>query len=100
MNPTPDQQQGDPIAVILARMEVKLDNALTEQARHSTTLDRHDGRIGGAEDRLTVLESTRPTNDQVRAIVSESKPKNVAAWVGVVVAGLAVVAAYAALFVR
>ena len=51
-------QQGDPVAVILARMEVKLDNALTEQAKHSTTLERHDVRISKAEDRLTKVEST------------------------------------------
>jgi hypothetical protein len=86
MPPPTDSQQGDPIAVILARMEVKLDNALTEQAKHSTTLDRHDQRLRAVEDRTTTLEA--------------SKPKNVAAWAGVAVAALAVIAAFAALFVR
>jgi hypothetical protein len=86
MNPTPDSQQGDPVAVILARMEVKLDNALTEQAKHSTTLDRHDTRLRGVEDRLTVIESSRP--------------KNLAAWAGVAAAIAAVAVAIVALFMR
>lgn len=82
----PETQAGDPVAVILARMEVKLDNALTEQAKHSTTLDRHDQRLRALEDRATTLEA--------------SKPKNVPAWSGVVVAGAAVIVAIVALFVR
>lgn len=89
MNPTPPQdatQAGDPIAVILARMEVKLDNALTEQAKHGTTLDRHDGRIRGVEDRVTVLEA--------------SKPKNLAAWAGVLVALAGVCVAVIAIIAR
>lgn len=62
-------QAGDPVAVILARMEVKLDNALTEQARHGSRLDQHGSEIdtlkqdvavikaAGMPDRLTRVES-------------------------------------------
>jgi hypothetical protein len=52
-------QAGDPVAVILARMEVKLDNALTEQGRHTTTLDRHDKELGRLGNRVTSLETAR-----------------------------------------
>lgn len=89
MNPSPPQdatQSGDPIAVILARMEVKLDNALTEQAKHGHTLDRHDERLRAVEDRTTVLEA--------------SKPKNLAAWAGVVVSLVAVGVAVVAIIAR
>ncbi|HET6916910.1 MAG TPA: hypothetical protein VFH56_12540 [Acidimicrobiales bacterium] len=48
---------GDPVAVILARMEVKLDNALTEQSRHSTIIDRHDATLGEHGNRITALET-------------------------------------------
>lgn len=54
-------QQGDPVAVILARMEVKLDNALTEQAKHATSIDRHGQRLAKAEDRLTKVETAYVT---------------------------------------
>jgi hypothetical protein len=82
-------------------MEVKLDNALTEQGRHATTLDRHDGRIRGVEDRVTSLEAVKPlTHEDVRAVVESSKPKNVATWAGVAVAVIAVAVAFAALFVQ
>ena len=84
--PTEPAQSGDPIAVILARMEVKLDNALTEQAKHSTTLDRHDQRLRSVEDRTTVLEA--------------SKPKNVVAWAGVAVAAIATVGTFLAVFLH
>ena len=46
-SPTP--ASGDPVAVILARMEVKLDNALTEQARHGSRIDKADERIDQLE---------------------------------------------------
>lgn len=62
---------GDPIAVLLARIEVKLDNALTEQARHSTTLERHDVRISKAENRLTALE-TGDSRDQANQVKTYS----------------------------
>lgn len=52
----------DPIAVLLARIEVKLDNSLAEQARHTTTLDRHDVRISKLENRTSILE-TRDESD-------------------------------------
>lgn len=48
----------DPTAVILARMEVKLDNALTEIGKHSSTLDKHETAIGEQGNRLTALETT------------------------------------------
>ena len=48
---------GDPIAVILARMEVKLDQALAEQQRHSTILDRHDSILNEHGNRLTAVET-------------------------------------------
>lgn len=82
----PDEQSpsvvgsGDPVAVILARMEVKLDNALTEQARHATRIDKHDEKLSNHGDRIMALES--------------SKPKNVPAWSAVAVAVLAIVASF------
>lgn len=48
----------DPASVILARMEVKLDNALAEQTRHSTIIDRHDRVLGEHSNRLTANETT------------------------------------------
>jgi hypothetical protein len=54
---------GDPTAVILARMEVKLDNALTEQSRHGTTLDRHDRLITDNGNRITALETRAQAED-------------------------------------
>lgn len=54
---------GDPVAVILARMEVKLDNALTEQSRHSTIIERHDQSLVEHGNRLTALE-TRGQSDE------------------------------------
>ena len=86
---TPDSitpAQGDPVAVILARMEVKLDNALTEQARHVTRLDAHDTQIGSLRDRVTAIESSRP--------------KNIPAWAAVAVAGLALIASFITPLIR
>lgn len=54
---------GDPVAVILARMEVKLDNALTEQSRHSTIIERHDQTLGEHGNRLTALETRDQADD-------------------------------------
>lgn len=51
-------KQGDPVAVILARMEVKLDNALTEQARHGTRIDRHDDEIDTLKQDVAVIKAT------------------------------------------
>lgn len=62
-----DSQLGDPTAVILARMEVKLDNALTEQSRHTTTLDRHDSILGEHGNRITALETAGTTTTSGRA---------------------------------
>lgn len=50
-------EQQDPVAIILARMEVKLDNALTEQGRHRTQLDRHDVILGEHGNRITQAET-------------------------------------------
>ena len=52
---------GDPTAVILARMEVKLDNALAEQSRHGAIIDRHDRILGEHGNRITVLETQAQT---------------------------------------
>jgi hypothetical protein len=49
---------GDPVAVILARMEVKLDQALTEQGRHASILDRHDHTLDLHGNRITAAETT------------------------------------------
>jgi hypothetical protein len=57
-----DQATTDPTAVILARMEVKLDNALTEQSRHSLAIDRHEVRIAKLENRTTALETRSATD--------------------------------------
>lgn len=54
----------DPTAVILARVEVKLDNALAEQTRHSAIIDRHDRSINELGNRVTVLETQRTNDDQ------------------------------------
>lgn len=48
---------GDPTSVILARMEVKLDNALAEQSRHGSVIERHDRILGEHGNRITVLET-------------------------------------------
>jgi hypothetical protein len=59
--PTAMQQQpmhGDPVAVILARMEVKLDQALTEQTRHASILQRHDQVLDVHGNRITAAETT------------------------------------------
>lgn len=59
----------DPVAVILARMETKLDNALIEQARHGTALDRHDRILGEHGNRLTATETTLgPVPAQIDAL--------------------------------
>jgi hypothetical protein len=55
--PPPTTHTADPIAVILARVEVKLDNALTEQSRHGTRLDRIEGTQAEHGNRLTALET-------------------------------------------
>lgn len=54
----------DHVAVILARMEVKLDNALTEQSRHSTIIERHDGILGEHGNRITALETRSVTDGE------------------------------------
>ncbi len=54
-SPTP--ASGDPVAVILARMEVKLDNALTEQARHGSRIDKADERIDQLEREMAVIQA-------------------------------------------
>lgn len=77
----PDAQQTeDPIPVILARMEVKLDNALSEQARHATELTSHDGRIDRVEDRMTALETKHSTEDVGTRITALEK--RMWTWVG------------------
>lgn len=57
------QPHSDPTAVILARMEVKLDSALQDLGRHSTALDRHDVRITKLENRTTALETRADGED-------------------------------------
>ena len=54
----------DPIAVLLARIEVKLDNSLAEQNRHASTLDRHDKTLGEHSNRLTKLETVDQRDTQ------------------------------------
>lgn len=54
----------DPQAVILARIEVKLDGALREQERHGTTLERHDARFTSLETRVTVMEAQRASDSE------------------------------------
>jgi len=49
----------DPIAVILARMEVKLDNALEQQKEHKSLLDKHGATLEVHGTRLTRLETAR-----------------------------------------
>ena len=63
VQPPPITHTADPIAVILARVEVKLDNALTEQSRHGNRLDRVEGVQAEHGNRLTALE-TKTTSDE------------------------------------
>ena len=74
------QQAEDPIPVILARMEVKLDSALAEQARHASEIKGHDGRIDRVEDRMTALE-TKHTSEDVAARVGALE-RRMWVWVG------------------
>lgn len=82
---------GDPTSVILARMEVKLDNALAEQSRHSTIIDRHDRILDEHGNRLTVLETRSQAEDGHRAVRINDR---VAFWTTIsalaIVAGLVV----------
>lgn len=57
----------DPIAVLLARIEVKLDNSLAEQTRHTSTLDRHDKILGEHGNRITRVETQLSAEDDNRA---------------------------------
>lgn len=77
----PDSQSpDDPIPVILARMEVKLDNALAEQARHAGEIKVHDGRIDRIEDRMTTLETKHKSeNTSARLAAVEHRMWT---WVG------------------
>lgn len=63
----PQPLHGDPTAVILARMEVKLDNALAEQSRHSSILDRHDDLLAKHGNRLVALETARSGDSEHEA---------------------------------
>lgn len=56
--------QADPTAVILARMEVKLDNALTEQSRHTSRIDRLDALTTEHGNRITALETVDRTEER------------------------------------
>lgn len=71
---------GDPVAVILARMEVKLDNALTEQARHTGTLERHDKVLNDHGNRLTSLETA--------AAAASASTRTWPAWSAAAISGL------------
>ena len=53
----------DPTAVILARMEVKLDNALAEQSRHATRLDKAERIQSEHGNRLVALETRAAAED-------------------------------------
>lgn len=53
----------DPIAVVLARIEVKLDNTLTELGKHASTLDRHTATLEDYGNRLTTLETIVDRDD-------------------------------------
>lgn len=81
----------DPTPVILARMEAKLDSALTEQARHTSAIDRHDGTLVDHGNRLVALETT------VVALPRKAVPPSVV-WsaIALAVAALGVLAAFMA----
>jgi hypothetical protein len=61
------EPSADPIAVLLARIEVKLDNSLAEQTRHTSTLDRHDKILGEHSNRITRVETRLGAEDDNRA---------------------------------
>lgn len=94
-----DQQeyQEHHIGVLLARMEGKLDTLHTEFAgkldsikqqldTQGNSITRHDLEISQMRDRITTLEATRP--------------KNVPAWAGVIVAFIGVTIAAIALILQ
>jgi hypothetical protein len=58
-----EPQATDPTAVILARMEVKLDNALSEQGRHATRLDKAERIQTEHGNRLVALETRAQAED-------------------------------------
>ena len=60
-------QAGDPVAVILARMEVKLDNALTEQGRHASSIESLDRRVDTLE-KSAAVEVDRDTPTKIEAL--------------------------------
>ena len=86
----------DPVAVILARMETKLDNALEVQRSHATTLQQHGTTLEAHGNRITRLEAeTSPVAQQIDDIEKQlatfpSRASLVAAW-GVAVAAIAAV---------
>lgn len=97
------QPNYDPVAVILARVETKLDNALTDLARHSSNLDRHDGILGEHGNRLTAAETTlRPVPGQIEALEQRRYVSPAAfAWaIGTAVAALAVLVTFLAAYVH
>lgn len=97
------QPNYDPVAVILARVETKLDNALTEQARHGTQLDRHDALLDRHGNRLTALETkVAPLPAAVEALEGRRSVSPAAlAWAwGTAVAALAVLVTFLAAYVH
>lgn len=54
--------QQDPVPVILARMEAKLDNALAEIERHGNTLSQHDAKLEAHSNRLSIVETQLQAN--------------------------------------
>lgn len=71
---------GDPFAVALARIEEKLDNALSVQRDQGGALTGHDSRIDRVEDRMTALE-TRHATENTHARVTALE-KRIWGWVG------------------
>jgi hypothetical protein len=60
----PPEPVTDPIAVLLARIEVKLDNSLAEQGRHTSILDRHERILGDHSNQLAVLQAVDERDDR------------------------------------
>lgn len=91
----------DPVAVILARMETKLDNALTEQARHGTALDRHDRILNEHGNRLTAVETTTKGMPEQIDVLASRKYVSPAAlgWaIGTAIACLGVLITFLAIY--
>jgi phage shock protein A len=91
-------QHADPIAVILARMEVKLDQALAEQQRHASILDRHDQFLNEHGNRLTAVETSMHEIPERIVVLEQRRTVTPAALTTAISILLGIITALAAIF--